>query len=148
MSTNGTRLEGWRPATGLGFVMPLTSLGFLVTGPHGAFVSLLWLLPLLGTVAYDIVSPAERREPAPSSAGAQDRLLYVLVALQLVNVVLGARWAGQHGFLGFESLVGALLVGTSSGYSGIVVAHELMHRNPTHQRLLASTPGTPTRGSR
>ena len=128
--------QAWRPSTLLGFVMPLTSLGFLLTAPHEGMLVLLWLVPLAASVAYDIVSPAEHRQPAPAT-DTRDRVLYVLVAIQIVNVVLGARWAGATGFLGLESVVGVFLVGTSSGYSGIVVAHELMHRNPPHQRLLA-----------
>jgi alkane 1-monooxygenase len=57
-----------------------------------------------------------------------DAVLYVLVALQLVNVGLLVQLVATHGLLCADAFVGLLLVGVNSGYSGIVVAHELIHR--------------------
>jgi alkane 1-monooxygenase len=57
-----------------------------------------------------------------------DGVLYVLAVLQLVNVALLVRMVALHGFFATDTLVGWLLVGINSGYSGLVVAHELIHR--------------------
>jgi alkane 1-monooxygenase len=40
-------------------------------------------------------------------------------------------------FFRIDTLVAWLLMGTTSGYSGIVVAHELMHRQAPHMKALA-----------
>jgi alkane 1-monooxygenase len=53
-----------------------------------------------------------------------------------VNVVLAARLIGITGFFDWHTLVAFLLVGVNSGYSGIVVGHELIHRREAHWRLL------------
>jgi len=120
----------------LAFVLPLTSLSFLATAPHAHGV-FWWLLPLGLSVAVDILSPPERRQPAPDVPGWPfDAVLYVLAALQLANVVLAARLIGTTGFFDWHTLVAVALVGTNSGYSGIVVAHELIHRREAHLRLL------------
>lgn len=65
-----------------------------------------------------------------------DALLYVLVALQVVNVALLVTLVTAHGFWRMDTLVGLLLVGVNSGYSAIVVAHELIHRAERHLQQL------------
>jgi alkane 1-monooxygenase len=118
-------------------VLPLTTLGFLGTAPHRWWSALLWFLPLLVSVLVDNLSPGELREPAPGrSAWPFDALLYLLVALQILNLGLAVKMVATHGLLRTDTLVGWLLVGVNSGYSGIVVAHELIHRRERHLQLL------------
>ena len=118
------------------FVLPLASFAFLVTAPHAHGV-LWWLMPLALSVAADLASPPERRQPAPGLPGWPfDSVLYALAALQLANVVLAARLIGITGFFDWHTLVAVALVGTNSGYSGIVVAHELIHRREAHLRAI------------
>jgi alkane 1-monooxygenase len=118
------------------FVLPLASFAFLVTAPHAHGV-LWWLLPLGLSVAADLASPPERRQPAPGLPGWPfDAVLYALAALQLANVELAARLIGITGFFDWHTPVALLLVGVNSGYSGIVVAHELIHRREAHWRFL------------
>jgi alkane 1-monooxygenase len=57
-----------------------------------------------------------------------DAVLYALALLQLANVVLLARLIALSGFWSMDALIAVLLVGTNSGYSAIVVAHEMIHR--------------------
>jgi alkane 1-monooxygenase len=119
------------------FVLPVTTLVFAVTGPHPRWVGL-WLLPLALSIAADVWGPSERRQPASTVPGWPfDWVLYALVALQVTNVVLVARMVGITGFWSWQTLVAVVLVGTNSGYSGIVVGHELMHRREPHMRLLS-----------
>lgn len=119
------------------FVLPIASLVFLLTAPHPWYASLPWLLVVVGSIVLDMRSPSERRQPAATMPGWPfDAVLYVLFALQLVNVALLVRMVALHGFFAADTLVGLLLVGINSGYSGLVVAHELIHRaSPAMQQL-------------
>src|SRR5215472_8644866 len=118
-------------------VLPLTTLGFLWTAPHRWWGALLWFLPLIASVLLDNVSPRELRQPAPEFASWPfNALLYLLVGLQLLNLCLAVRLVAVHGFFRTDTLVAWLLVGVNSGYSGIVVAHELIHRRERHLQLL------------
>jgi len=119
------------------FALPLTTLAFTLSGPHPWWMALLFLMPLVGSVVADVWGPVERRQPAGDlPAWPFDALLYALVALQLVNVVLTARLISQSGLLSVDALVAILLVGINTGYSAIVVAHELIHRPQPHMQLL------------
>jgi alkane 1-monooxygenase len=119
------------------FVLPLTTLAFVTTGPHRWWVAPAFLLPLVASILADMRSPAERRQPtARLAAWPFDLVLYVLVALQLANVVLTARLIAQAGLFSMDAAVAVVLVGINSGYSAIVVAHELIHRSSAHMRLL------------
>jgi len=118
-------------------VLPLTTLAFLSTTPHPWWGALLFLLPLIGSVVVDNLSPRELRQPAAAlPVGPFDGLLYLLVGLQVVNLALAVRMVATNGFFRVDTLVAWLLVGVNSGYSGIVVAHELIHRRERHMQLL------------
>jgi len=118
-------------------VLPLTTLAFLATAPHRWWGSLPWVLPLLASVLADNLSPRERRQPAPAlPAWPFDALLYLLVGLQVLNLSLAVRMVAESGFFRIDTLVAWLLLGVNSGYSGIVVAHELIHRRERHLQLL------------
>jgi len=119
------------------FVLPLTTLAFAATGPHAGLWGLLFLIPLIVSVVADMTSPAQRRQPSGDiPAWPFDTLLYALVALQLVNIVLVARMISISGVFSIDAAVAALLVGVNSGYSAIVVAHELIHRSSERMRQL------------
>ena len=119
------------------FVLPVTSLAFSLSGPHVWYLALPWLLPLAASLIADFRSPAERRQPHPHlPRWPFDAVLYVLVVMQFANVVLLARMIGQSGFFTMDLVVGMLLVGINSGYSAIVVGHELIHRKEKYMQLL------------
>lgn len=126
------------------FVLPLTCLAYLLTAPHAWWAALPWFLVVVVSVIADMRSPGELRQPAADMPQRPfDLVLYLLVALQVANVALLVRMVHLHGFWSVGTLVGLLLVGIDSGYSGIVVAHELVHRPQHHMillgRLLLST---------
>lgn len=111
------------------FVLPVASFVFLLTAPHAWFAALPWLLVVIGSIAADMRSPRERRQPLTTMPGWPfDGVLYALAVLQLANVALLVRMVALHGFFTADTLVGFVLVGINSGYSGLVVAHELIHR--------------------
>ena len=118
-------------------VLPVSALIFLATAPHTGWVALPFLGVLIGSISIDSISTAERRQPAPSlAAWPFDAVLYLLVALQLVNMGLLVRMVVVGGFWRIDTLVAWLLVGVNSGYSAIVVAHELIHRPEWHRHQL------------
>ena len=128
----------------LAFAFPCYALFFLVTGPHHGGSTLLYILPLFLHATADHFSPPLRRQPSPDTPSWPfDAILYVLVVMQLVNIaLLGRMFAGQS-FWSLDTLVAIIVVGANTGYSAIVVAHELIHRRswwePQLGRLLMCT---------
>lgn len=119
------------------FVFPLTALAFLLTGPHVWYVALLFVIPMWLSVYADFKSKREVRQPDPAIPNWPfDGVLYVLVALQAANILLLARMFTLQDFWSVDTLVAYILVGANSGYSGIVVGHELIHRKEKHMQLL------------
>ncbi len=113
----------------LAFALPIACLAYLLTGPWAGWHALAWLSVLAGSVWVDMWGPDERRQPAATLPGWPfDSVLYVLGALHLVIVALLVVRVATHGFWTLDTLVALTLVGVNSGYSGIVVAHELLHR--------------------
>jgi alkane 1-monooxygenase len=121
----------------LSFVLPVTCLAYLLGGLHAGWRAGAWLLVLIGSVVIDMWSPAEDRQPAATlRAWPFDAILYVLAALHLVILALLVTHVARHGFWTWDTFVALTLVGVNSGYSGIVVAHELIHRSQAHLHLI------------
>jgi len=119
------------------FVLPVACIAFLATAPHRPAASLAWLLVLVGSVWADVRTRPERRQPPAGLVGWPfDALLRVLAGAQLAIVALLAGMVAVHGFWRVDTAIALLLVGVNSGYSAIVVAHELIHRREPHLRLL------------
>jgi alkane 1-monooxygenase len=119
------------------FVLPVTCLAFLLTAPHPWYLALPWLLVVVGSIWLDMRSAVERRQPAATLPGWPfDIVLYGLVVLQVTAVALTVYIVAAHGFWRVDTLVAILLVGINSGYSGLVVAHELIHRPQRHMQQL------------
>jgi alkane 1-monooxygenase len=112
------------------FVLPVTVLVFALTAPHTWYAALAFVLVLVASVLIDGRASAETRQPVPELPTLPfDLVLYALFTLHLVNVWLVLDMVATHGFWRLDTLVGGVLLGVSAGYSGIVVAHEMMHRN-------------------
>ncbi len=119
------------------FLLPITCVVFAVTAPHPWYGAWPWLLVVIVSIALDMRSPDEHRQPLPTLPGWPfDGVLYALAALQLVNVALVVRLVATGGLFTADTAVGLVLAGVSSGYSGIVVAHELIHRSKPHLQQL------------
>ena len=119
------------------FVLPLINGTFLLTGPHSWWSALLWSLPIVVLVLMDNGAPPDRRQPPEKLPSLPfDLQLYALVALQLANhVALGFMVSKLHvstlptaGTALANLFTIIVLSGTTAGYSGIVLAHELVHR--------------------
>jgi alkane 1-monooxygenase len=113
----------------LALAFPLNALSFVLTGPHPAWMAPLFTIPVFGSTLIDRWSGTETRQPARRMpAWPFDALVLALVGLQLTNVALLGRMMSIQGLASVDTLAGMIVVGSSSGYSGIVVAHELIHR--------------------
>lgn len=116
------------------FLLPFCTWLYLLAAPSLGWGALAWPALLLGCIAVDLRASPERTQPPPEGAEAGrglaggDVVLLLLVLLQLLNVFGLAALAEGQGWLHWRTSLGGLLVGTSSGYSAIVVAHELVHR--------------------
>jgi alkane 1-monooxygenase len=119
------------------FVFPLIVSTFLATGPYQGLGASAWLLWVVAFVVMDALARPERGEPAEAPDALFDLQLYGLAALQIANLAGFVVSVAHHGVFTLHALVGVILVGLNSGYSGIVVAHELCHRPERHARFLA-----------
>lgn len=129
----------------LAFILPVSTFLYLRTGPHEIAGALAWTLPFWLLLAADgLIHDLKPRQDANPQTGFYDGVLYALVLLQVSNVILmldtvsQLRWQTPHDYLSglVNLIVIRFLVGTSSGTSGIVVAHELIHRSQFHMQLL------------
>lgn len=121
----------------LAFAFPCYALFFLLTGPHRGASTLLYVLPVLIHSSADLFSPPVRRQPRPEvPSWPFDGILYLLVAVQLVNIVLLGRLFAAQSFWSLDTLVATVVVGANTGYSAIVVAHELIHRRSGWEQQL------------
>jgi alkane 1-monooxygenase len=127
------------------FVLPLITLVYWLTGPHVWWASLLSTLPIAVLIWVDSHAPNDARQPRQDvPAWPFDVQVYLLVALQIANHVLlgvvaskmeSSTVAGRiDAAAGFVPVM--ILTGVNAGYSGIVVAHELVHRRNPFERLL------------
>lgn len=139
------------PSYFLSLLIPGYSFLFVLTGPHSILSAVLWILPMWATVFVDMWSPHSRKQPqANLNPYPYNSILYLLASLQIATILLLLDLSIhlQFGSLNewTTSLVNLfaikVIVGTSSSFSGIVVAHELIHRkdrlNQTLGRLLLS----------
>jgi alkane 1-monooxygenase len=121
----------------LALLFPLTALCFLLSGPHPGWSGGVFMLPILGALLADAFSRPELRQPHPGiPAWPFDLLLFVLVGIQLINIFLTVQLFTIQHFWSPDALFAVLIVGATSGYSGIVVAHELIHRRQGWMRQL------------
>ena len=130
-------LRIWAPHLA-SLLLPLVALGFLLTAPHRWWVAIaIVAIPGVAMQLADRFGGRQLHAPRPDlPAWPFDALIAVLVAIQLANVALLAYVFASLPFWSIDTLVAALTVGASSGYSGIVVAHELIHRRDRGARLV------------
>lgn len=124
------------------FALPLLTLGFLLSGPYEWWAALLWMVPIWVLVAIDNRSPPDRRQPAEDIPNWPfDIQVYLLFALQIANHVLlgvmasklaASSWA-EFGTTVANFFAMQSVSGVCAGYSGIVLAHELIHRRKPHE---------------
>ncbi|RLA25220.1 MAG: fatty acid desaturase [Gammaproteobacteria bacterium] len=127
------------------FFLPGCVVWFLSSGPHTAIEALLWTTPLWLLILLDWLSPKINPEINNQvSAIFYDAILYALAFLQFLIISLLLIYASQLEWgsaqeiiaSGINLIVMRILVGTTSGSSALIVAHELIHRPRLHLRVL------------
>jgi len=128
------------------FFYPACVVWFLYTGPHNATEALLWTMPLWFIILVDWLSPKiDPKKPKYIVADwYYDTILYALTFLQFLIISLLLIYASQLQWDSVQEvttsivnlIVLRILVGTTSGSSAIIVAHELIHRSKAHLRIL------------
>lgn len=131
-------------------IFPLTTLSFLLTGifvhqgplPVSTLVG--FTLPFWAVLYFDWRCPKETTQASSDhSRFFFNGILWALTLIQILNIwlmlefVTLLRWDSSGNVLiGIANLVAVrFLVGTSSGTSGIVLAHELIHRPKRYWQL-------------
>ncbi len=128
------------------FFFPICVAWFLYTGPHNALTALLWTIPLWLLIAVDWLSPKINPDKKKQfvTLWFYDTILYALAFLQFLIISLLVIYASQLQWVSayeittsiINLIVMRILVGSTSGSSAIIVAHELIHRSSLQQRVL------------
>lgn len=126
----------------LTLTIPVSALTFSLTGPHRWYwAAAFWMILPLHQVLDGRAKPGRDAPVEGEPAWLYTGLLNVLALLHLVNAVLVCRMVGMAQSwsvdLVVDVIVATMLVGTAAGLSGIVVAHELMHRPQKSLQLLS-----------
>jgi alkane 1-monooxygenase len=117
--------------------LPLGVLLFVATGPHPWWAALPSLLAIPAVMLFDYLGGASREEPPDPLAGWPfDAILVALALIQTANIILAMRMMAHESLSSIDAFVAAILVGANTGYSAIVVAHELVHRTGRGLNLL------------
>jgi len=132
-------------------VFPVTTFLFLIMGlvidkdTHTIASCLAWTLPFWLVLLVDWFCPSAKPSVSPElSQKFYDGILYALTFLQCANMIGMLAYVSQLRWETADDITVSLvnlivirfLVGTSSGTSGIVVAHELIHRPQRTWQLL------------
>ena len=128
------------------FFFPGCVVWFLSSGPHSASAALLWTIPLWSLILLDWLSPKvnPRVNKQTVSSKFYDAILYALAFLQFLIISLLLIYASQLQWDSAQEIATSIinliamriLVGTTSGSSALIVAHELIHRSRLHLRIL------------
>jgi alkane 1-monooxygenase len=127
------------------FILPISTCLFLITGLHGIASTLAWTIPFWLMLLADWLGADFAFESSSKySQKFYDGILYALTFLQLANIIFMLVYVSQLHWESTDDIAVSLvnlvairfLLGTSSGTSGIVVAHELIHRPQLSLQLL------------
>ena len=128
------------------FFLPGCVVWFLSSGSHDAVEALLWTTPLWLLIILDWLEPkvSSWSKPRIVANSFYDSILYVLAFLQFLIIGLLLIYASQLQWDSTQAIftssinliVMRILVGTTSGSSALIVAHELIHRSKPHLRIL------------
>lgn len=129
----------------ISMMFPVLSMIFLVTGPHSIQDAIYWIVPFWLILFADLVNIRSKQNTSMIDCDAAFSLLiYMLAILQICNIglmlVMASRLEWSSPLIIMTSLTNLLaikvLIGTSSSFSGIVTAHELIHKKTRLHKLL------------
>ena len=146
MSFDLAVFPAWWWGFGIALILPVSTLAFLLSGPHEPVVALWWTSPVWLLIGADLLSPAEhRRIPANAPKAFFEGLLHTLAILQALNIVamglmvssLQWEWSLTPEMVTTLSNLAALRIlgGTNACCGVIAPAHELIHRRSPRLRM-------------
>jgi len=127
------------------FLLPSVTLAFFLTGPHPFWIGIGAVGFIAALVMVDNRTPADLRQPEEDMPDWLFNLqCYALTILQLANHLALGWMASQLRYdsvdavlTTFVNFIGAMaLGGVTAGYTGIVLAHEWIHRRSRVQHFL------------
>ncbi len=125
--------------------LPTSVSLYLVSGPHAITAALAWTAPLWALLLADRLSPKVTSNPIAETPNRfLNGMLYALAFMQFLNIGLMLNYVSQLQWQTIDDFVTGIInlivlrfmVGTSSVCSGIIVAHELIHRPKRHLQFL------------
>lgn len=117
-------------------VIPISTLAFVLTGPHLWYIAPLFMLPMILALGWDDNKTVERRQPlATTPAWPFDGLVYFLTALHFLILFELVQMYSHQAFFSLDTIFVVIVVGGNSGFS-IITAHELIHRRSPRQQFL------------
>lgn len=126
-------------------LIPLTCLGFLLSAPHPAGEALLWLLPMAVPVAADYfgLKTGQRVEEighAPVLAWLPVLLAVLFLSTTSMLLIQSQTWRWDSPQALADTLAALVVVkflfGSNAAISGLITAHELIHRRSPLARAL------------
>jgi alkane 1-monooxygenase len=121
----------------LALYLPVLATTFLLTAPHHWLVTPLFIIPLIIAHKIDSSGKEEIRAPNPDFPDWPFNLImFIAAGFQFLNIFLLVSVFSSLPIFHIDTLFAILLVGASSGYSGITLAHEFIHRRSPLYKLV------------
>lgn len=121
----------------LALYLPVLACTFLLTAPHPWYIALLFMIPIVIAYKLDTNGKEEVRAPNPDFPDWPFNLIMFMSAgFQFFNIYLLVTVFSGLEFFRMDTLLAIIIVGASSGYSGITLAHEFIHRRSPFYRLV------------
>lgn len=121
----------------LALYVPIVACAFLLTAPHPWYVTILFIIPIAIAHRLDNSGKEELRAPNPNFPDWPFNLImFVAAGFQFFNVYLLVSVFSTLDIIALDTLFAVILVGASSGYSGITLAHEFIHRRSSFYKYV------------
>lgn len=118
----------------LSLSLPVSTLYFFWVGASGVIPAIPAFAVVTILLLLDGRAPSKRTAAAPAAAGIR-LILFAAVVLQLMNLFLFLRVA-VVGASVVGMVIGVFLMGATTAWSGVVVAHEFIHGRSKGLRFL------------
>jgi alkane 1-monooxygenase len=120
----------------MSFLIPVTALVFVWSGPHHWYTALLFIAPMAIFHWADSRPRQERRQPVETlPTWPFDLIVHLLVVVHFLTLWGMLNLFSQQSFFSLDTAMIFVVVGASSGFS-IITAHELIHRRSRLGRVL------------
>ncbi|MCH9697512.1 MAG: fatty acid desaturase [Gammaproteobacteria bacterium] len=129
----------------ISFLFPMLAMLFLLTGPHSMETAIAWMMPFWLILFADFLNiKVKQTFPPITNDHVYNFLLLILAIMQIANIWLLLEMAALLEWNSFETTTTSIfnllaikvIIGTSSSFSGIVTAHELIHKLGWMSKLL------------